>query len=125
MNKIIFVFTMSMLLMVFLTGCGEDSMAKMTEELALAKFESSFVNDVGSIAYDFGYTRIVEYYIPIGYDEVCFSMDGMVTLKSSKEHHSFNVELMRIDEDFCVKTLDYGLKLRIEGKGDHAQVSLG
>jgi len=88
-------------------------------------FETDFGYSVKVLAQDFASIRRSKFEINSDYDEVCFLKTKKVLLKdNSQEKYSFNVSLMDVESDFCLKPVDNEIEIRIEGRGDYAKVSI-
>jgi len=94
-------------------------------EPLITVFKSDFIFSVERMASDFGSIRRSKFEINSDYDEVCFlKTKGVILKENSQEKYSFNVSLMDVESDFCLKPDNKKIELRIEGMGDHSKVSV-
>ncbi|MBW3002394.1 hypothetical protein KY338_04500 [Candidatus Woesearchaeota archaeon] len=120
---IIILFIMSLLL------CGCSEKAETTELLDWSKnidiidFISSLQSIVDANAHDYGSMQIKEFNVPYAVDEVCFASNKVLLKHGTQEVYPFDVNLLEVESDFCTTPTDGKIKLKIEGKGNYAQVS--
>ena len=87
-------------------------------------FEVDFESSVKVLAQDFGSVRKSKFEINSDYDEICFLKSKNVVLKNNNEEkYSFEIDLMTVESNFCLKTDNKMIELRIEGMGNYSKVS--
>ena len=118
------------LFLILIYGCSESAEVTPDEQRDYwsqdyQKFKVNFESTINVMAPKFASIEKTDFEINENYDEICFLKSKKYILKNKGEKiHSFDIEKMYVDNDFCVNPIGGMITLRIECKGDSANVSI-
>lgn len=98
--------------------------SKPPESILIPKFEKDLIRNI-EVGSSYGSIRVETFKIDFKIDTLCFSKSG--TIKGTYdniEKISLNNPLFIVDDNFCVSPESGRIKLRFEGLGDKAKISL-
>ena len=148
----VFIYLISTLVIVLVLYFGYSaisSIGKKQQELSFIKFQTSLKDMVSYTSSDYGTVRVEDFYVPSSFTEVCFVDPDIITTRDSSAINlsypiikdsvesgvladvftlpggaPFYIEKINVTRDFlCFPVMNGKVRIRIEGKGDSAQIS--
>ncbi len=148
----VFIYLISTLVIILVLYFGYNAISGITkkqQELSFVKFQTSLKDMVSYTSSDYGTVRVEDFYVPSTFTEVCFVDPHLITTRDSspilqsypviidsvesgvladvfalQAGAPFYIEKINVTGDFlCVPVTNGKIRIRIEGKGDSAQIS--
>jgi hypothetical protein len=130
MNKTIrtILFILAVLVVAFILFLGYKNLVSFSPHssrniVSIEYFEEEAVSHITSISNDYGSMRIHNLKLNSNYHEVCFTNKRVVAKGTDVSDHVIDLDVLKVDNDFCLEPVDGIIKIKVEGFGNSTLVS--